>query len=56
MSNDGLDEAKVQESLEYEKWLHEKAKREKVENELSHIKKEAHKAKCWRCLQKQHCF
>ena len=25
MSNDGLDESKVQESLEYEKWLHEKA-------------------------------
>lgn len=44
MSNDGLDESKVQESLEYEKWLHEKAKREKAEIELSHIKKEMHKA------------
>lgn len=44
MSNDGLDESKVQESLEYEKWLHEKAKREKAEIELSHLKKEMHKA------------
>ncbi|MER2126305.1 hypothetical protein [Solibacillus sp.] len=44
MSNDGLDEPKVQESLEYEKWLHEKAKREKAEIELAHLKKEMHKA------------
>ena len=44
MSNDGLDESKVQESLEYEKCLHEKAKREKAEIELSHLKKEMHKA------------
>lgn len=44
MSNDGLDESKVQESLEYEKWLHEKAKREKAVIELAHLKKEMHKA------------
>lgn len=44
MSNSDLDEGKVQESLEYEKWLHEKAKREKAEIELSHLKKEMHKA------------
>lgn len=44
MSYDGIDENKVIESLEYEKWLHEKAKREKAELELAHIKKEMHKA------------
>lgn len=44
MSFDGIDENKVLESLEYEKWLHEKAKREKAEIELAHIKKEMHKA------------
>lgn len=44
MSFDGIDENKVMESLEYEKWLHEKAKREKAEIELAHIKKEMHKA------------
>ena len=44
MSYDGIDETKVMESLEYEKWLHEKAKREKAEIELAHIKKEMHKA------------
>lgn len=44
MSNSELDEGKVQESLEYEKWLHEKAKREKAEIELSHLKKGMHKA------------
>lgn len=44
MSYDGIDENKVMESLEYEKWLHEKAKREKAEIELAHIKREMHKA------------
>lgn len=44
MSFDGIDENKVMESLEYEKWLHEKAKREKAEIELAHIKREMHKA------------
>lgn len=44
MSYDGIDESKVIESLDYEKWLHEKAKREKAEIELAHIKKEMHKA------------
>ncbi|WP_433595143.1 hypothetical protein [Lysinibacillus xylanilyticus] len=44
MSFDGIDENKVMESLEYEKWLHEKAKREKAEIDLAHIKKEMHKA------------
>ncbi len=44
MSFDGIDENKVMESLDYEKWLHEKAKREKAEIELAHIKKEMHKA------------
>lgn len=42
MSFDGIDESKVMESLDYEKWLHEKAKREKAE--IAHIKKEMHKA------------
>lgn len=44
MASDGLDGAAVEESLEYEKWLHEKAKREKAEIELAHIKKEMHKS------------
>lgn len=44
MSYDGIDENKVMESLEYEKWLHEKAKCEKAEIELAHIKWEMHKA------------
>lgn len=44
MASDGLDDATVEESLEYEKWLHEKAKREKAEIELAHIKKEMHKS------------
>lgn len=44
MASDGLDEQQVAESLEYEKWLHEKAKREKAEIELSHIKKEMHRS------------
>lgn len=44
MASDGLDSAAVEESLEYEKWLHEKAKREKAEIELAHIKKEMHRS------------
>jgi len=44
MSFDGIDENKVIESLDYEKWLHEKAKREKAEIELAHLKREMHKA------------
>lgn len=44
MSNDQLDESDVTESLEYEKYLHEKAKREKAEIELSHIKGQMHSA------------
>lgn len=44
MSFDGIDENKVMESLDYEKWLHEKAKREKAEIELAHLKREMHKA------------
>lgn len=44
MASDGVDGAAVEESLEYEKWLHEKAKREKAEIELAHIKKEMHKS------------
>lgn len=42
MSNDNLDSSDVTESLEYEKYLHEKAKREKAEIELSHIKGRMH--------------
>lgn len=37
-------EQEVSEALEYEKWLHEKAKREKAEIELAHIKNEMHKS------------
>lgn len=44
MASNELDGAAVEESLEYEKWLHEKAKREKAEIELAHIKKEMHKS------------
>ncbi|MGE7094376.1 hypothetical protein ACQKII_23680 [Lysinibacillus sp. NPDC048646] len=40
LSSEGIDENDVVESLDYEKWLHEKAKREKAEIELAHIKKE----------------
>ncbi len=39
VSSEGIDENDVVESLDYEKWLHEKAKREKAEIELAHIKK-----------------
>ena len=44
LSSEGIDENDVAESLDYEKWLHEKAKREKAEIELSHIKKEMHRS------------
>lgn len=44
MASDGLDAESVEESLDYEKWLHEKAKREKAEIELAHIKREVHKS------------
>lgn len=44
MASDGLDATSVEESLDYEKWLHEKAKREKAEIELAHIKKEMHRS------------
>ncbi|AVK86006.1 hypothetical protein C3943_22170 [Lysinibacillus sp. B2A1] len=44
LSFDGIDENDVAESLDYEKWLHEKAKREKAEIELAHIKKEMHRS------------
>ncbi|MFX3673298.1 MAG: hypothetical protein ACE3JQ_02455 [Paenisporosarcina sp.] len=44
MATDSLDENDVTESLEYEKYLHEKAKREKAEIELSHIKARMHSA------------
>ena len=42
LASDGLNENDVAESLDYEKWLHEKAKREKAEIELAHIKNEMH--------------
>lgn len=42
LASAGLDENDVAESLDYEKWLHEKAKREKAEIELAHIKNEMH--------------
>lgn len=42
MSNDQLDQSDVTESLDYEKYLHEKAKREKAEIELAHIKGRMH--------------
>ncbi|WP_107926540.1 hypothetical protein [Lysinibacillus parviboronicapiens] len=44
VSSEGIDENDVVESLDYEKWLHEKAKREKAEIELAHIKKEMHRS------------
>lgn len=44
MASEGIDENDVSESLEYEKWLHEKAKREKAEIELAHIKSEMHQS------------
>lgn len=42
LNTESLTEGDVSESLDYEKWLHEKAKREKAEIELAHIKKEMH--------------
>ena len=42
LNTESLTEGYVTESLDYEKWLHEKAKREKAEIELAHIKKEMH--------------
>jgi len=44
LSSEALDENDVSESLEYEKWLHEKAKREKAEIELANIKNEMHRS------------
>lgn len=44
LSAEGMDENDVTESLEYEKWLHEKAKREKAEIELALLKNEVHRA------------
>lgn len=44
LSSDGINEDDVAESLDYEKWLHEKAKREKAEIELAHLKKEMHRS------------
>ncbi|BAQ11459.1 phage DNA packaging protein [Bacillus sp. OxB-1] len=44
LASEGLDENDVAESLDYEKWLHEKAKREKAEIELAHIKNEMHRS------------
>lgn len=37
-----VDSSKVKENLDYEKFLHERAKREKAELELAHIKGELH--------------
>lgn len=42
LSNDQLDQSDITESLDYEKYLHEKAKREKAEIELAHIKGRMH--------------
>ncbi|MBG9479405.1 hypothetical protein [Lysinibacillus sphaericus] len=42
LSADSMNQDDITESLDYEKWLHEKAKREKAEIELSHLKKEMH--------------
>lgn len=42
LSNDQLEENDVTDSLEFEKYLHEKAKREKAEIELAHIKGRMH--------------
>lgn len=44
LSADALNEDDVTESLRYEQWLHEKAKREKAEIELAHIKNEMHRS------------
>lgn len=44
LASDSMDENDVTESLDYEKWLHEKAKREKAEIELAHIKSEMHRS------------
>lgn len=44
LSADTFDESDVAESLDYEKWLHEKAKREKAEIELAHLKNEMHRS------------
>lgn len=44
LSADVFDENDVMESLEYEKWLHEKVKREKAEIELAHLKNEMHRS------------
>lgn len=44
LSNDQLDENDITESLDYEKYLHEKAKREKAEIELAHLKGNMHSA------------
>lgn len=44
LASEGLDENDISESLEFEKWLHEKAKREKAEIELAHIKNEVHRS------------
>ncbi|GEN83616.1 hypothetical protein SLU01_19280 [Sporosarcina luteola] len=44
MAQSQMDENDVTESLEYERYLHEKAKREKAEIELAHIKGMMHSA------------
>lgn len=44
MASDQLDGNDITESLEYERYLHEKAKREKAEIELAHIKGTMHSA------------
>src|SRR5690606_11856124 len=44
LSSEGINENDVAESLDYEKWLHEKAKREKAEIELAHLKNEMHRS------------
>lgn len=44
LSSDAVSADDIMESLEYERFLHEKAKREKAEIELSHLKGQMHKA------------
>ena len=44
VSSEGLDSNDVAESYEYEKWLHEKAKREKAEIDLAHLRNEMHRS------------
>lgn len=44
MSSEKLDESDITESLEYERFLHEKAKRKKAEIELAHIKGNMHRS------------